>query len=186
MKTERRQYRMGARAEATAATRQRILDAAVRQFSEQWYDEVTLASVAKEAGVSQQTLVNHFGSKEGLVDAMAAQVQPAIEAIRDRVAPGDVDGLVDALMEQYEESGDANARWAAMEERVPVIAPYLAEGRAYHRDWVGETLGVTDEHRKTVLAVATDVLTWKMLRRDHGLSPEETRAALRDMLEGLT
>ena len=186
MKTERRQYTQRARAERTEATRQRILDAALERFTEDWFDEVTLASVAKQADVSQQTLVNHFGSKEGLVEAIAERIDPEIRSIRERVAPGDVPGLVDALMEQYEATGDANARWAALEDRTPVIAPYLARGRAFHRESVAATLGVTDEQRKTTLAVVTDVLTWKMLRRDHGLSAEETAAALLDMLEALT
>lgn len=185
MKVERRPYTQRARAERTEATRRRILDAALERFTEDWYDEVTLASIAKHAGVSQQTLVNHFGSKEGLVEAVTAQLEPELRGLRERVAPGDLDGLVDALMEQYEEIGDANARWAAMEERTPAIAPLLARARAYHRDSVAEILGVADERRATVLAVATDVLTWKMLRRDHGLSREATAAALRTMLEAL-
>ncbi|HEY8583651.1 MAG TPA: helix-turn-helix domain-containing protein [Capillimicrobium sp.] len=180
-----RTYTQRARAERTEATRRRIVDAALQRFTEDWYDEVTLASVAAQAGVSQQTLVNHFGSKEGLVEAVAAQAEPEYRGLRDRVAPGDVEGLVGALMEQYEASGDANARWAALEERTPAIAPLLARARAFHRESVAATLGVTDEQRKTLLAVATDVLTWKMLRRDHGLSADETAAALRDLVEAL-
>ncbi|HEX6945197.1 MAG TPA: helix-turn-helix domain-containing protein, partial [Casimicrobiaceae bacterium] len=59
---------MKARAEAAAATRARILDVAIEQFLERWYDEVTLAGIARAAGVSQQTVVNHFGGKEALLE----------------------------------------------------------------------------------------------------------------------
>ena len=38
--------------------------AAADAFLEHWYDDVTLASVAKRAGVSGQTVINHFGGKE--------------------------------------------------------------------------------------------------------------------------
>lgn len=68
MKTERRPYRQTARAAAAAATRERILDVATEQFLERYYDEVTLAAIAKQAGVSQQTVINHFKSKEGLLE----------------------------------------------------------------------------------------------------------------------
>src|SRR3954471_18498938 len=129
MKTERRPYRMTARAEATAATRRRIIDAALPQFLDRFYDEVTLAGIAKAAGVSPQTIVNHFGTKEGLLDAAVTHLEP--ERFREAC-----EDPVEGVVLDYEGGGDATIRFIALEERVPALAPFLERGRAGHRAWV--------------------------------------------------
>jgi AcrR family transcriptional regulator len=64
MKTAR-PYTMSNRADAVASTKERIATAALELLMERRYDEVTLADIAKGAGVSHQTVLNHFESKEG-------------------------------------------------------------------------------------------------------------------------
>ncbi|WP_153029770.1 TetR/AcrR family transcriptional regulator [Amycolatopsis sp. YIM 10] len=44
-----------------------IQETALRLFTEQGYDETTIAQIAKEAGVSQRTLFRYFGTKEDLL-----------------------------------------------------------------------------------------------------------------------
>ncbi|WP_328584905.1 TetR/AcrR family transcriptional regulator [Streptomyces sp. NBC_00370] len=46
---------------------QEILRTALRLFTQQGYDETTIAQIAREAGVSQRTLFRYFGTKEDLV-----------------------------------------------------------------------------------------------------------------------
>ena len=179
MKTAR-PYRMQARAATTEATRARIVESAVALFHERWYDELTLTAIAEAAGVSAQTVLNHFGSKEGLIAALSADVRARIEQQRD-VAPGDVDGAVAALVGDYEMTGDAVIRLLALEGRVDAVAPHLAEGRAVHRDWVRRTFRAEPD-LLPLLVVATDVYTWKLLRRDQGLSRAETVAAIRRLV----
>lgn len=53
---------------------QHILDAARRLFAERGPDDVTMAEVAREAGVARATVFNHFGSKRALVEAITEQV----------------------------------------------------------------------------------------------------------------
>ncbi len=73
-------------------TRARILQAAHWMFLERGYDAVTVADVAREAGVSSVTVFNHFPRKEYLfLDRTDDAVELLRAAIRDR-APG-----VDAL-----------------------------------------------------------------------------------------
>jgi AcrR family transcriptional regulator len=182
MKTERR-YSMELRAAAVEATRERILAAASEAFLDSWYDDVTLAGVAKRAGVSGQTVINHFGSKEGLFAAAQAHVHADIAGRRYAPEPGDVAGVVEALVDDYEATGDAVVRLLALEEKVAAVRPVIATGRRGHREWV-KTMFQAPE-LVPELVVATDVYTWKLLRRDQGLSREETAAAIRRIIEAL-
>src|ERR1044071_4713721 len=169
MKVEqRRPYRQTARAAAAAATRERILAVATEHFLARYYDDVTLAAIAKDAGVTQQTVINHYGSKEGLLEAAAEQLDPEHSrktGIADPVAN---------VVEDYEPFGDAVIRMLALEERVPALAPFLARGRAGHRSWVAGAFAdqLPDpadpgyEQALNLHITATDIYTWKLLRRD--------------------
>jgi AcrR family transcriptional regulator len=182
MKTAR-PYRMQARAAATEATRERILGAARTAFLNEWYDEVTLSAIARSAGVSQQTVINHFGGKEGLLMAVVDRADTEIAEVRSAASPGDVDGAIRALVADYEQTGDGVIRALALEGRVDALAPVLARGRANHRAWVERMLG--DGGRVALLVVATDVYTWKLLRRDQGLSREATVGAMCALVRGV-
>ncbi len=52
------------------ATRQRILDAAERLFSEHGINGVSLRTITAEAGANSAAANYHFGSKKGLLDAV--------------------------------------------------------------------------------------------------------------------
>lgn len=165
---------MTARAEATAATRERILGAAVRHFSTRPYEDVKLSEVAAEAGVTVQTVHAHFGTKDELFVAgwhwEGAREQPR----RDSAPVGDARAAVRILYDGYESHGDAGLRLLAVEDRVDAVHRMAEEGRAYHRDWVTRTFapsleglrGAARRRRIAALVVATDILTWKLLRRE--------------------
>ena len=160
---------MKLRAAAVDATRERILTAAYELFLEHWYDDVTLARIAQRAGVSGQTVINHFGGQ--------------VVSRRYSASPGDVDSVIGALMDDYEITGDAVIRLLALEEKMPSVAPMLAAGRKGHREWVEAMFGAPGVVPE--LVVATDVYTWKLLRRDQGLSRKKTAAAIRRLIHGI-
>ncbi len=54
------------RAERAAATRQKLLDAAVEQFRDKPYGEVSVQDITTEAGVAYGLVAHHFGNKQGL------------------------------------------------------------------------------------------------------------------------
>jgi AcrR family transcriptional regulator len=190
--TTTRPYRQTARAAAAQATRERIIDAAYELFVERWYDEVTLREVAARADVALQTVVNHFGTKDGVFEAAIPVYEQKIRARRS-VAPDDIDAAITALVGDYEEMGDANIRALALEHRHPTLAEGLSRGRRAHREWVEQTFpalvggrrGADRQRRIAQLAVATDVETWKLLRRDHGLSRRQTETAIKELIQGM-
>jgi AcrR family transcriptional regulator len=96
-------------------TRARIREVANRLFIERGYDSVTVAEVAKEAGVSSVTVFNHFPRKEDLfLDRTEDAVELLRSAIRDR-APG-VD-VLSSLREQSIRLFDARHPLSGVDER---------------------------------------------------------------------
>ncbi|MEC3980932.1 TetR/AcrR family transcriptional regulator [Amycolatopsis sp. H20-H5] len=72
-------------------TRARILAVANRLFVERGYDTVTVAEVAREAGVSSVTVFNHFPRKEDLFLDRAVDAEELLRAsVRDRAPDADV------------------------------------------------------------------------------------------------
>ena len=165
---------MVARAEAAATTRERILAAAWRRFSEDVYEDVRLSDIASDAGVSAQTVHSAFGAKDQLfVAAWTWAIGP--EGVRRDGAPvGDVRKAVRLLYDSYELQGDASLRMLAEEDRIGAIREMTDAGRAWHRAWVERTFapmlagsrGAPRERRLVALVVATDILVWKLLRRE--------------------
>jgi AcrR family transcriptional regulator len=190
---ERRSYRMVARAEATAALRERILDATDQLFDECASDRFSLEDIAAGAGTTVQTVLRHFGSKDRLL--WAAMVR-GIDRVRDermRAPIGDVPGAVRNLVDHYEGRGDLVLRWLAEEDRNPFIHEVTDRGRAFHREWVAQTFapqlgrvtGATRRRRLAQLVAITDVYMWKLLRRDQRLVRQQTQLALVELIEAL-
>ncbi len=186
-------YRLGKRAVAQERNRQGILTAAEALIRERWYDDVSLRAVADQAGVALQTVVNHFGSKGALLAAVAESVGSRIDSRRDDVPPGDAATAVAMLVDEYEDIGDAIVRMIALEGRVEELGPLLEHGRAIHRRWVERVFAdalvaagdVERERRAVMLIAATDVLTWKILRREQGLGRRAAEAAMRESVLAL-
>src|SRR5579859_2451332 len=81
----RRTYNAEFRQQQALATRQRILAAARRLFTERGYEGVTMRDVAAQAGVAVQTVHAVFGTRfglaQGVVDAALEDVQHPMQAL---------------------------------------------------------------------------------------------------------
>ena len=135
----RRAYRMTARARAAAATGERILSTATEVFLGRPYEQVSLDDVAREAGVTVQTVLRRFGSKEGLVAAAAEVGMERVRAERAGAPIGDLAGAVRNLVDHYEEWGARVLRMLGQEENVPPVRKVTDAGRQLHRAWVERT-----------------------------------------------
>lgn len=186
----RRPYSSPIRAERAAATRQRILDAA-RQLLTDPSRELTLERVASVAGVSVQTVLRGFGSREGLV-------VEAIGTFRDSVPPVSVEPFatvheaVSRLFDDYEEIGDRVMQMLANEHRIAGFAEAAAHGRQMHRQWVEAAFadqftalrGRTRTTVVTAVVAATDVYLWQLLRRDLRLDRSAAEKVVVCLAEG--
>jgi AcrR family transcriptional regulator len=189
MKT--RPYRMVARAESAAATGERIIDAAVEAFWESPGMQISLDEVARRAGVTVQTVIRRFGGRDGL---FAAAVDREAERVaqRRREAPvGDAPGAVKVLLGHYEAMGDRVLALLAEEARDPALKPVVERGQIVHREWCARVFapalatrtGVDRRRMLAQLVAVCDVYTWKLLRRDSGLSRRQTELAIVELLE---
>ncbi len=159
-----------------------------------WIDEITLDDVAAAAGTTRQTVIRLFGGKEGVlaaaIDLFHAKAAPRIE-LSQRAS--DLTAI-EAVVEHYEAVGDMAFRLLAQEERHPVLRPQLEVGRQAHRSWVaarfnGALKGLGGEARDmqiTRLVVATDLYTWKLLRRDFGHTKSEVVALMAGMITNIS
>lgn len=184
---------MGVRAQSAELTHRKVLEAAIGLFSERDYDDVALTDVAAAAGVTVQTVLRRFGSKEGLTEAATALGVEDVTRARWTSAPGDIDAGLTNLQEHYEAWGEKSLRFLAQEQRVPAMQRVTDAGRAVHYAWVehvfGTRLAATLPERRSRLRVqliaVTDVYVWKIMRRDRGLDGASTLLAMRELVAAL-
>lgn len=72
MSTPRRAYRSPRRTQDAAATRNDILAAATELFTDKGYGRVTVADIARQAGVAQKTVYASAGSKADILNELIA------------------------------------------------------------------------------------------------------------------
>lgn len=191
--TRKRPYRGHVQAEVAAMTTRRILLAALSLFEEEWLDHITLDQVAERAGVTVQTILRRFGSKEHLVMEVGRQAYERAKRQRDEASVGDIVGAISNLLTHYNTVGKRVLRLLAQEERDPVLHQLLEEGRVAHREWVERVFApflVSLEPSRRARLVAqlvavTDVYVWKLLSQDQGLDRDQIAVAFQELVEAL-
>jgi AcrR family transcriptional regulator len=184
---------MVARAQAVERTAERVLGAATELYGERFFDEVSLDDIAARAGVSVQTILRRFGSKDGLLEATAERVDQQVERPRAAVPEGDVGSAAGRVAADYERHGDAIMHWLAQERRVPFVQRFVERGRREHEAWVDRVFapqlaarsGRDRRRLRAQLVAVFDVYTWQLLRRQAGLSRTEAERAISELARGL-
>lgn len=188
-----RPYRQVSRAKAQRRTREALLDAAEREFFDGHWERASLESMATSAGVTKQTLLRHFGSKDALFEQAMARGYSQVSAQRLSAPRDDIAGAVDNLLDHYEQWGERSLRIAAAGGGSGLLAEVSRQARQFHYDWVEHAFGVWLErlggrHRartRAALIALCDVHTWWLLSHDLGLGRGEVRATLTDAIEAL-
>lgn len=96
-----------------------VLDAVRSLLDEKEWSDITMAEVARAAGVSRQTLYNEFDSRQGVAQHYILRlVDQFLDEVRDAVAahPEDVRGAVVSAFERFigVATNDPAVRWALL------------------------------------------------------------------------
>jgi AcrR family transcriptional regulator len=188
-----RPYRQAARAQAQQRTRDALIAAAQSEFFAGRWEETSLDAIAASAGVTKQTLLRHFGSKDGLLERALEQGFNEVRDQRFNAPVGDVARAVDNLLAHYEGWGERAIRIGALDGLGEVAAELGRRARRLHYDWVEHAfgsslrrLGAEDRRRRRAALIALcDVHTWWLLSHDLELPRAEVRATLIEAIERL-
>lgn len=191
--SDTRPYSMATRADAATATSRRILESTAALYWELPIEEITLARIAQDSGVTVQTVIRKFGGRDEVFTAAVQHTRAIVEEQRNEAPAGDTRAIVSVLMEHYETFGDGVLKLLSEEGQLSAIADAVAAGRRVHREWCDRvfapeltaTSGSERRRLRAQLVALCDVYTWKLLRRDSGLSRAQTETALIEMIDAL-
>ncbi|MFI7672186.1 TetR/AcrR family transcriptional regulator [Actinophytocola sp. NPDC049390] len=192
-----RRYEMRARADSSAATRQRIVRATIDLAFELERVDATLDQIARRAETSVQTILRHFGTRDGLMTA-AIEHAGADVAEERRDPAGGIDANIARLVSHYERRGRFVLRLLAADDTAgdatgdEAARTVTGPGKLLHRRWVEDVFadelparGPRHDSLVDMLVVTTDVYAWKLLRLDRGLDVHTTEDRIRTMTRSI-
>lgn len=108
------------------SARRAILDAAGRRLTHDGPDGLRLQSIAADLGISHSSILHHFGSREGLLEALSQDAFDALDrdllAILESSASGEerTAGLLERVARTLRDQGHARLlAWQIMSGRLP-------------------------------------------------------------------
>src|SRR5574342_123030 len=122
-------------------TRTKIMESAIKLFSNQGYNKASVDDICTEAGISKGAFYHHFESKQelflALLDGWLQTIDNAIEASKDKTAPETFTQMTEAFPYIFETAGEGLPMFlefwlqASRDKKVweASIAPY----RRYHK-----------------------------------------------------
>ena len=93
----------------TSKKRNSIVDAAIRAFQEEGYDNTSMDRIAEVAGASKRTVYNHFPSKEALFEAVVERFMGEVSALK--AIPYDPEESLESQLGEF-----ANAKVKILED----------------------------------------------------------------------
>lgn len=185
-----REYKQVERAKAQERTREALIEAASDEFFAGNWLKSSLDSLSSKAGVTRQTLLRHFGSKDGLLIQALMRGAAQVRDQRWSTPTTDISGAVENVLDHYEEWGERLVGIGAW-QRGTVLALFANAARQIHYEWVeyafAQWLEPLDEQtrarRRAVLIVLCDVQTWWILSNDLGLSRRDVKEILCEQIE---
>ena len=172
-----------------AVTEQRIIEALAALIEEEHPLEISMAAVAKRAGVSEPTLYRHFPTKRDLFAALAGYQFRTVAA---GLAPASADDLAEAVRTVFQRSADIEnvIRWtlaATDPQRVP--RTNVAARLAMLRTALGDQAGREEEKAQFLLRTVlllTSPMTWLYWKDYLGLDPADAAATAGWAIKTLT
>ena len=178
---------MSKRSEKAAQTTENIIAATERLLTDRPLEKISLNAIAKESGITVQTVLRHMDSREGCIYAVAERVSSRIEKQRGGSKSGNITEAIENLIEHYEQEGKLVLNLLTQEHsEESFVSEFTAEGRNFHRQWVERCFGPPVSGNETevidALVVATDIYTWKLLRLDLGRPLDTTKKIMTNMV----
>ncbi len=172
---KRRPYRSERRREGAEQTRGRVLEAAAKLFEERGYERASIAAIADEARVSQETVYAHFGNKRTLLGEL---VRRAVRGGDPRPVPEQ--GAPRALAAETDQREQLRLFAADIVLRLERAAPLVATvaGAARSEPELAELLARLHDERRKNLRVLVDALARNGPLRIDGESALESVWAL--------
>ena len=94
----------------------RIMDAALRIFAEKGFQNATITEISKEAGVSEATIYEYFGTKEDILFAIPEKISNETFEKSTKVIPyiKGVEGKIRAILLFYVQLYQSNPHYSAL------------------------------------------------------------------------
>lgn len=186
----KRSYQQTARAESAAETRRRIIEVTRDLLSRAPLENVSLPQIAERAQVARSTVYTTFGSREGLMVAVAEDLleRGGFARIGQALAGPDVVkafeisiGVAMELYSQEDAVGQALLSLAAVDRDASSAAARLNRGRQQGMRRLAERMreqgvlrdDVTVEEASDVLWIITSFETFAQLYRGRSLTPQQ-------------
>lgn len=158
-----------------------ILDAAERRLVESGPGAIRLQEVAADVGVSHPTVLHHFGSREGLVEAVVVRALDSLHAVLVAAVreapdkPGHVEAMLERVFEGLVSGGHGRAfLWLALSGYVPTgkdlrvrtVAEAVHEIRRQKWRAAGKRVPPFEDTYFTVLLPALALLSLSVIGHD--------------------
>lgn len=151
------------REEKNLQSRQKIMDAAFREFGEKSYPEASLNVICRDGEISKGIIYHYFKDKDALYLACAEECFGALtEYLREHVVAGE---QAEAVLKQY-----FDARSEFFRERPEYLKVFYSAVITPPPHLKEEILGVRKEFDALNVSVLTEILNRVPLRKGMGVS----------------